>query len=174
MSDKSWMLVLVAVTAAGFLLQGIALLLIATRIKATTTRTQKVLNDLERRGNQLMLQANVLLESLKPLAGVAKSVSANVTEIVEIARRRTSEIDAFVQEIMETVKVQANKLDYVVTDTVQKFEQTTASIQRDVLVPTMEIASLIKGIRTGFDFFFSKKKDRSEVGTQAQDEEMFI
>jgi hypothetical protein len=168
------MLVLIAFTAAGFLLQGIALLLIATRIKATTTRTQKVLSDLERRGNQLMLQANVLLESLKPLAGVAKSVSINVTEIVEIARRRTSELDAFVQDIMETVKVQANKLDYVVTDTVQKFEQTTASIQRDVLIPTMEIASLIKGIRTGFDFFFSKKKDRSEAGTQAQDEEMFI
>jgi ABC-type transporter Mla subunit MlaD len=168
------MLVLVALTAAGFVLQGIALLLIATRIKATTTRTQKVLSDLERRGNQLMLQANVLLESLKPLAGVAKSVGANVTEIVEIARRRTGELDALVQEIMETVKVQTNKLDYVVTDTVQKFEQTTASIQRDVLVPTMEIASLIKGIRTGFDFFFSKKKDRSEVGAQAQDEEMFI
>jgi len=73
--------------------------------------------------------------------------------------------------------MQASKLDFVVTDTVQKFEQTTAGIQRDVLVPAMEIASLIKGIRTGFDYLFSKKRDKrekEEAGAFSQDEEMFI
>ncbi len=177
MIHTGWMLVLVAITAIGFLLQGIALLMIASRVKSSVTHTERVLNALERRGNQLMLQVSGLVDSLRPLSSVAKSVSDNVGEIVEIARRRTSEIDSFVQEITETVKVQANKLDYVVSDTVQKFEQTTAAIQRDVLVPAMEIASLIKGIRTGFDYFFSKKRDKKageEVKTFAQDEEMFI
>ncbi|HEY3131810.1 MAG TPA: hypothetical protein VGL91_20310 [Acidobacteriota bacterium] len=177
MTNTGWMLALVALTAVAFLLQGIALLTIASRLKSSMMQTERVLNALERRGNQLMLQVSGLVDSLRPLSGVAKSVSDNVGEIVEIARRRAGEIDSFVQEMTETVKMQASKLDYVVTDTVQKFEQTTAGIQRDVLVPAMEIASLIKGIRTGFDYLFSKKRDKKEkegTGTFSQDEEMFI
>lgn len=173
MTNTRWMLILVAVTAIGFLLQGIALLMIASRVKSSMARSQRVLNDLERRGNHLLLQLGALVESLKPLGNVATLVSENVAEIMEVARRRTNEIDSFLQEITETVKLQATKLDYVVTDTVQKFEQTTAIIQRDVLVPAMEIVSLIKGIRAGFDYLFSKKKDK-DVRTLSQDEEMFI
>jgi len=167
------MLILVAVTATGFLLQGIALFLVARRIGAVTTRLNKLTEDLERRANHLLSQAGGLLESLKPLSRVSQTVSNNVVEIAEIARRRAQALDTFVQEMTEAVKLQAAKLDYVVTDTVQKFEETTASIQRDVLVPAMEISSFIKGVRSGFDYLFSRKKDRMDARIP-EDEEMFI
>jgi ABC-type transporter Mla subunit MlaD len=167
------MLILVAVTATGFVLQGIALFLIARRIGLVTTRVQKLTDDLERRANHLISQAGSLLESLRPLGRVSQTVSNNISEIVEIARLRAKKLDSFVQEITETVKVQATKLDYVVTDTVQKFEETTASIQRDVLVPAMEISSFIKAVRSGFDYLFSRRRDRMDARS-AEDEEMFI
>lgn len=167
------MLILVALTAGGFLLQGIALLMIARRFKAAATRRQKVLDDLERRADQLMAQAGLLFDSLKPLSVAAKSVSENVSEMVEIARRRTDEIDSFLQEVTEAVRCQAGKVDYIVTDTVQKFEQISSTIQRDILAPAMEIASIVRGIRTGFDYLFSRKRS-THLRPVSQDEEMFI
>lgn len=168
------MLALVALTAAGFLLQGIALLIIAGRVKSAVAQTQKVLGDVERRTSHLMLQAGGLIESLRPLSETARSLSDSVGQIMETARRRADAIDSFLEEVTGTIKVQAGKLDYVVSDTVQKFEETTAAIQREVLVPAMEVSSLIKGIRTGFDYFFSSGKRGRATAAVPQDEELFI
>ncbi|MBI2821269.1 MAG: hypothetical protein HYX74_03500 [Acidobacteria bacterium] len=165
------LLVLVALTATGFILQGIALLLIASRLKTVIARRQKMLAELEQRANQIMTQMSALLDSLRPLNVAARSISDTVGEIVEVARHRTNDIDSFLEEMTQTAKSQAGKLDQVVTDTVQKFEETTATLQRDVLLPAMELSSLIKGIRAGFEYLFSRKKEK---GTVPQDEEMFI
>lgn len=171
--DTSWILIVVALTATGFLLQGIALLLIASRIKEAVTRGQKVLDDLARRVNQLALQASALLESLKPLGAAAKTVGGTLEEIGQTVRRRADDVDTFVQEVTDTLKSQASKLDFAVTDTLQKFEQVTTTIQREVLAPALEIASVIKGVRTGLDYLFSRKKEK-DLRPATQDEEMFI
>ena len=174
MSDREWiMMVLVGLTAAGFLLQGIALFMIAGRVKEAAARSQKAIQDTERKVAELAVHASGLLESLKPVAAVARTISGNVEEIMAMARRRTAEIDAFLEEVTATLKSQADKLDYVVSDTVQKFEETTATIQRDVLAPATEISSVIKGIRTGVGYLFSRKADRGATAVP-QEDEMFI
>ena len=166
------LLILVGVTAAGFILQGIALWSIASRLKAMAARGQKAADDLDRRVNQLFQQAGSLLQALEPLKESAKTVSDSVEQIVGITRRRADQIDSFLGEVTQSLRSQADKLDYAVTDTVKKFEQTTAAIQRDIALPIMEIASVLKGLRTGIDYLFRKRERQPEA--MPEDEEMFI
>ena len=167
------LLVLVGVTAIGFVLQGIALWSLASRLKAAIVRGQKTVDEIERRAHQLMEQAGSLVDALKPLKESARTVSDNVEQIMAITRRRADQIDVFLGDVTETLRSQADKLDDAVTDTVKKFEETTATIQRDILLPVMEISSLVKGVRTGLDYLFSRKRERQPEAIP-EDEEMFI
>ena len=173
MAGQGGLLLVLMVLTAAFLLQGIAVWMMASRLKTAVTRGQKALDNLERRTGQLMAQASAFVEVLRPIGEVARSVGDNVGQIVGTAKRRADQIDVFLEEVTGTIRSQADKLDYAVTDTVQKFEATTAAIQRDVLLPIMEISSVIKGLRTGFDYLFSKRRER-DAAPVPQDEEMFI
>ena len=65
---------------------------------------------------------------------------------------------------------QAAKIDYLVSDTLGKFEETTETIQKDLLKPAIEIASFVRGIRSGIDALFSRRRGVEKKS----EEELFI
>jgi hypothetical protein len=78
-----------------------------------------------------------------------------------------------IEEVIDLGREQVSKVDYLVTDTVQKFEQTTETIQKDVLRPAIEVSSFIKGIQAGIAVLFSRGTSDNPAQTSS-DEEMFI
>lgn len=173
MSHESWLIVFVAVTAVAFLTQAVAVFLIATRVRDVSQRVTDASDQMRKRVDVLLLGANDLVRSLKPLAVLAQSIGANVGAISATARDTSAEISQVALQATETVRSQLAKLDFVVTDTAEKFEKTTAILQRDVLMPVVEISSIIRGIREGVEFLMSRKGQLGEKRS-ADDEEMFI
>jgi hypothetical protein len=71
---------------------------------------------------------------------------------------RVRDIDQLVGRLIEVGSIQAEKVDAVVSDTVGKFEETTAVVQQDIVRPVVEISSIVKGLKTGLEYLLSKKK----------------
>jgi chromosome segregation ATPase len=136
-------------------------------------------NQLERQSKQLERSLTTVqgrleevIGDLKPLGEMAETVHTQITDIGETLHSRAGDVDQFVEEVLQLGREQASKVDYLVTDTVQKFEETTEVIQRDVLQPAIEISSLVRGVKAGLDVLLSRKSSRSKDGSK--DEEMFI
>lgn len=129
--------------------------------------------NLEENVQDLMLRVDGLVQSMEPLGTIAEDLKASVDSISEMAADRARDLDKFGQEMLELTREQASKVDYAVTDTVQKFEQTTDLIQKDIIQPAVEVSSFFKGIKAGLSYLFNKKST-SPPAESYPEEELFV
>ena len=87
-------------------------------------------------------------------------------------RRTTEEVDGLVKEVIRLGHEQAQRVDGLVTDTVEKFEQTSEVIQKDVLRPILEIGSFFKGSSRDYRSYWGGRGKKT--GTKSPEEELFI
>ena len=131
------------------------------------------LKQLETGTRKLMNRTQGVAESLEPLSRIAENINANADLIWRMVETRARDLDQFVEEIINLGREQASKVDYVVTDTVQKFEQATEIIQKDVIQPSVEVSSFLKGIKTGIAYL-CQRKSSPEDQEDYPEEELFI
>jgi uncharacterized protein YoxC len=165
------LIIFVGVSALAFVLQSISMWRTFRTVQEVVERLNKQSQDLQREVRQVMVRVNETAEDLKPLALMAQDVTENLKTMTVTVRERAQDLDQFIQEMLQAGRDQAAKVDYVVTDTVQKFEQTTELIQRDVIRPAIELSSFLKGVKTGLDYLFTRKRSPQ---SPTDEEELFI
>ncbi len=164
------LVVFVGLACLAFLVQSIAMWRAFQAIRETSERLNAQSKSIQNDIQEISARLKTTAESLQPLGKMAEDVSANLKDIASIVRNRTVDLDQFVDEMVQIGRDQASKVDYVVTDTVKKFEDTTDIIKRDILRPAIEISSFFKGIKSGLEFLFGAKKHASR--TDEFDEEI--
>lgn len=155
------LVVFVGLACLAFLIQSIAMWRAFRAVRETSERLNAQSQSIQRDIQEISARLKTTAESLQPLGKMAEDVSANLQEIASIVKNRTVELDQFVQEMVQVGREQASKVDYVVTDTVKKFEETTDIIKRDILRPAIEISSFFKGLKSGLEFLFGAKRNSS-------------
>lgn len=101
-----------------------------------------------------------------------KNITTNLAEISRILRERTDYVDAVVADLADRSRVQVIRIDQLVTNLVQKAQNTADVVERGLVGPINEASALIKGVRAGLDFFLGRRSSGSSEVTQ--DEQMFI
>jgi methyl-accepting chemotaxis protein len=129
--------------------------------------------DLEAESREVLGQLETFNESLGSLRRIVDDAGGKAEEINVMFDARARQVDQLVEKLVTVGSKQADKVDEVVTDTVTKFEETTGIIQEDILRPLVEISSLVKGFRTGFDYLFAGKRKDSSSEKYPEDE-LFI
>lgn len=157
MSLETLLLVFVGISAVALVLQSLSMWQAARSIAKTVQRLEQETKELQGDAHELIKRAQGIVESMAPLGRIAESLKANMDLISQMVKERAQDLDQFVQEMTEMGREQAAKVNYVVTETVEKFEQTTEMIHQDVLKPALEISSFLKGIKAGLYYLFNKK-----------------
>jgi len=152
-----WLVVFVGVSTLVFTVQCIALLVTGLTIKQMAARLETQRKEVESNLSVVQDRLLKLSEDLQPLRNMAENIGSTANVVSDTLRERAKDLDQFIQELMTVGREQASKVDHLVTDTVQKFEQTTEVIQKDILQPAVEISSFIKGIKSGLEALFSRK-----------------
>ncbi len=151
------LVVFVGLACLAFLVQSIAMWRAFQAIRDTSERLNEQSKSIQKDIQEISARLKTTADSLQPLGKMADEVSSSLQEIALIVRNRTVDLDQFVDEMVQIGRDQASKVDYVVTDTVKKFEETTDIIKRDILRPAIEISSFFKGIKSGLEFLFGAK-----------------
>ncbi len=160
----------IIVAAIAIVLQAVAMLgvyrgvdRIQKEINGTRTELRQQLGPLVQSLNE------TLSDSRQPLTTAAN----NLAEVSRMLRERTASVDALADELVSKTRMQIVRVDQAIADILEKFETTTAQIQRSIVGPISEISALIKGIRSGLSFLLSRRQT-SGVREAAPDEPMFI
>ncbi len=172
MSTETLLLIFVGVTALAFTVQCVSIWSTSRSMRTLIQRLEQRSEEIEGKFRTLQDRLLTLSEDLEPLQSSAKDLGANLETISARVRERSEDVDDFVQEILKVGRQQASKIDFLVSDTVQKFEQTTEVIQKDMLRPAVEISSFVKGVRAGLNVLLSGETPRPD--RQQQEEELFI
>jgi hypothetical protein len=125
------------------------------------------------------------------LVGLARGGRRMARRLDELQERIDGEIRPALQsitrisrnlaEISDIATLQARRLDEVVTDTLEKVQETTNLVRHAVLRPLgplMDVAALLKGLRRGLDVYRQirglEAQRRGSTRRYAEDEHLFI
>jgi len=113
--------------------------------------------------------AGIVSDAREPL----RAITSNLADISMMLRERTTDVDELVAELVDKSRAQIIRVDQMVAELVEKVETTSDAVQRGVLAPMQEVSAVIKGMRAGLEFLFSRRRTIS-VSEAAQDEQLFI
>ncbi len=162
----------VIVAAAAIVLQTFLLLAMffATRSmkKQVTTLTGKM-EPLSETALHTLKLANATLGEVR---GYALEYSAKGNEILDLTRTQLGRIDELMVEATARTRAQMDRVEMVIDDTVNRFQETTSLLQNGVVRPLRQIAGVTVGVRTMLGAVFGARRTTVERATH--DEEMFI
>lgn len=160
----------VIVAALAIVMQALVMLGIYRAISDIRHEVEGIRADVKQRLDPLIQSVSeILANSREPV----RTIAANLAEMSRILRDRTSHVDSLVEELLEKTRLQVIRVDQFLAEALRKVEVTTDAMQRSVLAPIQEFAAVIKGLRSGLEFLFSRRRAPS-VSEATQDEQLFI
>jgi len=170
MEPNTGVTVALILVAIAVLMQAGAMLGIWLSIRKVPGQIESVRSDVKQRLDPLAQAAlEIVNNSREPL----RTISANLAEISTILRNRTANADQVAAELLDKSRSQIDRVDRMVTDLVEKVETTAGAVQKGVLVPIHEVSAVVKGVRSGLEFLFSRRRV-TNVSEATQDEQLFI
>jgi phosphoenolpyruvate synthase/pyruvate phosphate dikinase len=170
MEQNTGLTVALILVAVAVLMQAGAMLGIWLAVRRVPGQIDNVRTDLKQRIDPL---AQSVLEVVNNSREPLQAISRNLVEISNMLRDRASNADQVAAELLDKSRTQIARVDNMVTDLVEKVETTTTAVQKGVLVPVAEISAVVKGVRSGLEFLFSRRRV-TNVSEATQDEQLFI
>jgi hypothetical protein len=101
-----------------------------------------------------------------------KEIGAASTAIVGVTKQQVAKIDELLNDATTRAKVQMERAEMVLDDTMGRTQETVSIVQRTVLRPIREINGVLAGVKTGIAYL--SRSGRPTVDHATSDEEMFI
>jgi hypothetical protein len=92
--------------------------------------------------------------------------------ILDVTKQQLMRVDELVSDASMRAKVQLERAEMVLDDTMTRVQQTVSIVQRGVISPVRELHGIISGIRMAFSHLTRGR--RTTVEHVTSDEEMFI
>ncbi len=160
----------VIVVVAAIVLQALAMFGIHRSVQGIRREVEGLRADVKQRLDPLtQTVTEILASSREP----ARAILSNLAEVTRIVRDRTGHVDLLVEDLVDKTRLQIIRVDQLVSSMVDKIESTTDRVQQGVLAPIQEVAAVIKGVRTGLEFLFARRRATTASET-TQDEQLFI
>lgn len=160
----TWVYILfTAVTALGVMLQALVLLLMFFALKGALGRLNEVSKKAEENVLPLLATSRSLLEEVSPKLKVAAQnaleVSQTAREVSLTLKTESQNVAAAVDDLLKKAAVQADRVDEMVTGTLNSVAHATATVQKAVSGPVRQVGAVLNGLRAGFDVLRSKERE---------------
>ncbi len=160
--QATYLLVFVAIVAVGFLLQGIAVLVLALAgkklmervVELTTEAKGKVypilesVRDISAKGQDI---AEVVRNVTRDTEPKIKRVTSNIADTSDVYRAKVAQVDALITDTTGKAQRQSDRVDAMVTNAITKTSETAANIGNAILAPVRQMSGLVAGAKTTID-----------------------
>jgi hypothetical protein len=124
----------------------------------------------------LMESTKATMESTKATVELGKrhmaDIAAQASEILASTKHQLALVEDVVTDATSRAKVQMERVELVLDDTVSRAHETVALVHTGIMRPLREINGIAAGIRTALAYL--SRGTRPSVAQATSDEEMFI
>lgn len=99
-------------------------------------------------------------------------IGSSSVAILDVTKQQLAKVDDLLSDASTRAKVQMERAEMVLDDTMTRVQQTVGIVQRGVLSPVREVHGIISGIRSAIAHL--SRGGRPTVEHATADEEMFI
>jgi methyl-accepting chemotaxis protein len=166
------MLFFVIVAAAAIVLQTAILFALYKMMGETTSRMERLAGRMEEQTTPVLATAHAILDDAQPKLA---EITSNLAESTALVRSHVAQMAEATGEIVDRARLQAARLDELVSSTVDKIEVTTDFVQHSVIAPVRRVHAIVQAVSAGLSFLRANRaRRRAETSNGDADEEMFI
>ncbi|HZD50648.1 MAG TPA: hypothetical protein VE178_18030 [Silvibacterium sp.] len=137
-----------AITSLGVLMQAAVLLAMYLAVRRLTVRLHVITDELRPHVLPTVAIAHDLIEEVAPKLKVA---ATNVMEASHVLRTEADHVNVTLDEILKKASVHANRVDEMVTASIDSAAHATQAVQHAFSVPVRQVSALFAGLKAGFD-----------------------
>jgi methyl-accepting chemotaxis protein len=155
-------IVFTAVTAVGVMMQALVLLGMLFALKGALKRVEEITHKAEDAALPLLESTRDLLKDVSPKLKVTTQnlmeASQTAREISQTVRTESARMAVTVDDLLKKVSGQADRVDEMVTATLNSVAHATATVQRTVSGPVRQVGAVLDGLRAGFEVLRRKER----------------
>ena len=167
---ESWVGAFVVVAALAIVLQMVILVGMYLQFRETSRNMTRIAADLQTKIDPILLKLNRILEDSQDRI---TSIVGDAAEITRLARNQAQKVDRVFTDAVDRLRGQVIRADHLITGALEVVEDAGARVRKTVLGPVQQVSAVLKGIRVGLDFIRGVRRG-SDAERTTQDEELFI
>jgi methyl-accepting chemotaxis protein len=173
---NTFLIIFVAVAAVAILIQAVILFLIYRSTNRASARMEGIAARIEERSTPVLITAYAILTDAQPKI---RDITSNLAEATAVVRANVTQIGEATAEIVERARMQAVRVDELISGTVNRIEDTAEMVQNTVVHPVRKIQAILQALQAGIGFLRQGRSRGRRDGTTGQavdgdEEEMFI
>jgi len=166
---SGWLEAFIVVAAVAIVVQMAILLAMFLQLRVAIREFTRIASEIQARIDPILLRTNRILEDSEDRI---RSIMGDGAEITRVARSQAQKVDRVFTDAVERLRIQIIRADHILTGALEVVEDAGSTIRDNVWGPIQRASAVVKGIKAGLEFFRSGK--RPQPDTTPQDEELFI
>jgi hypothetical protein len=167
---SGWVQAFIIIAAVAIVIQMGILLGMFISMRASIENLTRIANDLKTRVDPILTRTNHILEDSEDRIA---SIMGDAAEITRIARSQAQKVDRVFTDAVERLRIQVIRADHILTGTLEVVEDAGSKVRKTLWGPINQASALLKGLKVGLDFIRGQKR-RPEPDASIEDEELFI
>ena len=173
MNHDTLMLIFVALTTIAIVFQAGLLFALYKAVGRSSSRMESIAARLEEQATPVLKAARTILDDVQPKIS---EITGNLAETTATIRSHAAQVVETTGEILNRARMQAARLDEMISNTANKVEETTDFIQHTVVSPVRRVHAIFQAVNAGLGFLKRTRDEKKRRGGAAGqgEEEMFI
>jgi predicted phosphohydrolase len=170
---SGWAEAFVVIAGVAIVIQMVILAAMFVQLQVAIREFTRIATDLQNRLDPILLRVNRILEDSEDRLA---SVMGDAAEITRLARSQAQKVDRVFTDTVERLRVQVIRADQILTGVLEVVEDAGTRVRKTVWGPLHQVSAVLKGFKAGLDFIRGQQGRRSKPEPEAatQDEELFI
>jgi hypothetical protein len=166
---SGWLELFIVVAAVAIVIQMAILLAMFLQLRTAIGTFTRVALQLQAKMDPILTRTNRILEDSEERIA---SIMGDGAEIARLARGQAQKVDRVFTDMVERLRIQVVRADHILTGALEVIEETGSTFRSKVWKPVHQASAVLKGIKAGLEFIRSGRRPESDSATQ--DEELFI
>jgi MFS superfamily sulfate permease-like transporter len=167
---SGWLEFFIAIATIAIVIQMAILLAIYLQMRAAVAHFMRIAAQLQSRVDPILVRTHRILDDSEDRI---RTIMSNAAELTEIARNQAQKVDRVFTDAVERLRIQVVKADQILTGALELIEEAGATFRSKLWQPFHQASAILKGVKAGIDFIRGQAR-RPEADPTTQDEELFI
>ena len=153
--STKWLVVFVGMVAIAMVVQAIAVIVLAIGAVKARKRALEIAEEVREKLMPVITGTHDMIRDAGPKV---KIITENLVETSHVVRSKAQEFDATASELNMKARMQAARVDGMVTSVLNTTAEISETLQRAVKVPVREFTGLVNGFKAGVDVLVGRAK----------------
>jgi methyl-accepting chemotaxis protein len=168
---SGWVEAFIVIAAIAIVMQMSIMLVMLLQLKKSLEHFTRLSTDLQVRIDPILTRVNRILEDSE---GRISSVMGDTAEITRLARSQAQKIDRVFTDTIERLQIQVIRADQILTGAMEVVDEAGTKFRNTLWGPIRQASAVMKGIKVGLDMLRRQQGGQIESDAASQDEELFI